>query len=73
MSNTMNQDQIDAARWRALVTRGEIFKINTFDSGAVFQVSIGTDWEHKTMTEAIDAMVESPEVVVGQGDVGEEL
>lgn len=70
--SAMTQDQIDAARWRALVTRTEIFRVNDFESGVIFQVAAGTNWEHKTVTEAIDSMLANPGVACGEGDQGNE-
>ena len=69
----MDDLEQDAQRWRALVKRAEIFKINTCDSAVIFQVAAGIDWTHNTLTDAIDAMVLDEKVIVGDGDTGEEI
>jgi len=41
--------------WEILISHGVIEKVGNSETSSTFQITIGTDWTHKTLTEAVTA------------------
>lgn len=48
----------DAKRWRTLIEKCQIQRFNDYEEGVDFLVLAGINWDHKTLQEAVDAMIE---------------
>lgn len=54
----------DGTLWRALLKHARIEKVGDSEESSIFQVEIGTSWEHATLEDAVKAVAQINEAPV---------
>lgn len=56
----------DGTLWRALLKFGTIEKVGDSEGSSVFQIDIGTSWDHETLKDAVIARIQAYEPSTGR-------